>query len=256
MVWLYNLIIQFKNICGYMVLIVHGYQNIRKKMRGFFFGGLYRMQIESVRIMRTKLNYGLFFAALSKFNRLVNGLYTETNDISDEEVDIISVLMHSKLKTLDDKKFEYIYKTFEAFCQYKSQIVLNLPFLDRSDERLTTIVVDDKNIVQKELLQKFSNIRKIIIVTTNSEGFFGQEFCLKDLLTLIEIKDIDEIVIKAGHAYMRGRRTSQVTWLSKLWIEKQTELMEICNKHNYQIEFKNTKNERQYTEHCIEITQI
>merc|ERR1711933_101159 len=100
-----------------------------------FFGGYYRIKIESIRIRRTRQNFQTFIYSLWCFDTMITGGWPPEK-VSDDEVFIIDSLMNtisSKPKApqsgslqnaknvekkLETEKFDdYVYSTFDCFVQ-------------------------------------------------------------------------------------------------------------------------------------------
>ena len=142
-----------------------------------FFGGYYRIKIESIRIRRTRQNFETFIYSLWCFDTMITGGKTP-NKVSDDDVFIIGSLMNilkpkstsnaskssktGSLKTgcnknaksdkekldneiekkIETKQFDdYIYSTFNCFIQNKQQIILDLDRLNNGDKKMRDLIM-------------------------------------------------------------------------------------------------------------------
>eukprot|EP01084_Bolivina_argentea_P250258 419232_1 len=108
-----------------------------------FFGGLYRIKNESVRIKKTKQNFEEFFTSLFYFDAMITGaLGLGDIPILRTTSKIISLLMKWKLhKEKNENIAAYIYDSFECFCQNKQQISLNLMELANANRKMTKLII-------------------------------------------------------------------------------------------------------------------
>ena len=116
----------------YAVLTVAGYLDIKRKMKGIvivlyvllifyfclfclsiyfrlFFGGYYRIKIESIRIRTTRQNFKTFIYSLWCFDTMITG-GKPPKKVSKDDIFIISSLMSNFLGKPTTKQFDdYIY---------------------------------------------------------------------------------------------------------------------------------------------------
>eukprot|EP01084_Bolivina_argentea_P228679 386176_1 len=157
-----GIIVQLNNTVKYHGCLrgfnCHWLSAFKEESEVLWFGGHYRIKIESVRILKTHNNYELFFVAFSKFNQFFNGTYDEFrgDQMSSVEKQIIMKLLNWKSNRLDGGFHQYIYDSFLLFTKSKTQIVLHL-------HQLYLAQSNDKHSIEKEILAKY--------ITYDDEGF-------------------------------------------------------------------------------------
>ena len=87
-----------------------------------FMGGLYRIRIESIINIENRKNFAAYFRPLYYFDCMLSG--SEMTDIVATKKRDVKIMKW--LISKNDKVEEYVQKSFEAFCQQKSQIIINL----------------------------------------------------------------------------------------------------------------------------------
>ena len=228
-----------------------------------FFGGYRRIKIESIRIRNTKQiwqNYQKFIFTLFYFDSLITGatLWKVTDNVvlkaSDDDVIIIKELVNYILGKPTTKTFdEYIYSTFQCFCQHKKQIILDFPELDEdADKKLTYLIMnslhwrrydeekqrddgDLSNMFRKEILGIFKNVKSMIIITTSTTGYFSYSLSLSVLLSLIDsISFLDKVIVKA----VSYKKNKDNNWIYSLWSSSSEPIKQEYDAKNYTISIK------------------
>eukprot|EP01084_Bolivina_argentea_P179503 310175_1 len=232
-----------------------------------FFGGHYRIKIESVRIIESKMNFESMFTALSKFNNIINGGYIKPKQISNHEKSIILNLWSyrlgdSKMTHID----QYVVKTIDSFFIQKTQIVFNLSYLcdDRCmDKALRDMIMykismgkdvilteyDKINLFRETVFQAFRNIQTIIIYTTSGDGHDPCPLSFVSLLAVITKSSLKRITIKAVQC-------EQKSWIETIWKETRKELRGKYREKNFTILLKNATNSKGNKEDCIVIEKM
>ena len=176
-----------------------------------FFGGQYRIRIESIRIRKTQQNFGIFIDALYYLDALITGNFISIDLITsktNKQKEIIISLLRWKLgHTAGDKYDPYIYEMFESFCQHKTQIVWRWKNLIKTDQQIRDLmfypimesyglnkdvteldikrIIEDKdnfcNLFRAEICRMFPNVETVVFVANNSHLL-----SLHSLLTFIE----------------------------------------------------------------------
>ena len=180
--------------------------------------------------------------------------------ISDDDVIIIGNLLNNffgkpRTETFD----EYIYSTFQCFCQHKNQIILDLYQLDKNaDKRMTDLIMnssdkvnlyhneekkrvfgDLSNMFRTELLGMFKNVKTMIMITTSSDGQYSYSFSLSVLLSLTDsISFLDKVIVKA---VIYGSNKDN-NWIYSLWSSSSEIIKQEYDAKNYTISIKETKN--------------
>eukprot|EP01084_Bolivina_argentea_P088154 159165_1 len=164
-----------------------------------FFGGLRRIKIETLIVARVGevLNYKRFFKALYIFDCMIGGT-SWANDhlphIKKGDRDILDNLINHKLDEQDFKNnyHEYINTTFDAFCNNKTTIGINIPQISSLKMMMNLILEvdfsDDENLIHTamlklEMLKIFKNVNHVIVYTTDGAG----RRCFKvDIMRLVD----------------------------------------------------------------------
>eukprot|EP01084_Bolivina_argentea_P266402 451844_1 len=179
-----------------------------------FFGGRFRIRIESVRIINTHDNYGIFYKPLFYFDCMVNGNRLsegmEKSIVKNDYLVLDKLIKHQlRVNGFKNDFTEYINNTFAAYLNYKTDIVLNLCYItELCFMKLKEFVLNSNNIINSNVFKLFCNLKKIIIYTTNNTEKFGKEYSF-DLMELLEflcklgalMSNEVEIRIQAIHKY-------------------------------------------------------
>eukprot|EP01084_Bolivina_argentea_P163618 284606_1 len=98
-----------------------------------FFGGDFRLRIQSVTILLSKESFPDFFHALYLFDCMLTGSSTKGSKnitITRRDKQILSSLIKNKLNIKHCQYSRYIRKTFQLFCFKKTKLVINVNQLD------------------------------------------------------------------------------------------------------------------------------
>ena len=225
-----------------------------------FFGGHYRIKIETVTIMETKRNYKTFFKALEKVNKIFNGKYIcqlEDDRLSNKDRLFFSFLLFGVVldkKDISSLKIDkYIKDTITSFKKNKTQIILNIDFLYRLNDKEMNdkimnkmveykydevdglSVCDSINLFCKDIFKIFDNLKTIILITTSQYGDYQYVFSFIYLLSIIcESSTLTNIEIKAI------RYRNEPSWLSCLWSSSSSYLIELYKQKNLNIKMMET----------------
>ena len=186
--------------------------------------------------------------------------------VSDGDVIIISNLLNNILGKPTTETFdEYIYSTFQCFCQHKKQIILDLYQLDIwADKKMTDLIMnpldrryyneekkrnhgDLSNIVRKEILGLFKNVKTIIIITT-ADGWYSYSLSLSVLLSLVDaIPFLDKVIVKAV-TYEDWDSKKEYNWIYSLWSSSSETIKQEYDAKNYTISIKEVNINRVFNE--------
>eukprot|EP01083_Nonionella_stella_P046162 123586_1 len=217
--------------------------SFREEDERLFMGGSYRMQIESVRDMKTKMNYYPFFHALSYFDSMLSGTRMEGR-VSKRDIVALKALMKQEVAPTDKCKLpEYVLKAFHLFCDNKIQIAINLPFVDDfGSNELNALILhsvvrfdsedengineaantpSSQNLLNETVFKLFKNVKELLIYTS---GYGVYPFSVQSLMAIMDANTnkIQRIGIHASvDEYGGGGRS----WLETLWMEKSKELI-------------------------------
>ncbi len=199
-------------------------------------GGRFKLEIESVRVMKTKNNYETFVQSFQFLDKLLSGDCDGIGNISSENVEIVSKCISYYLNISSNSFDDYIKDTFWLFCNQKKDIIINLNEMNIYVENKDFVniimysVKNDNNIGSNNinifkclLFDLFPNGNQIIIYTTSNLGLPIYPFSILYLLSNIIYssstsslltKSFKKIIIKAVR---RGGRDS---WVSKAFDSK------------------------------------
>eukprot|EP01084_Bolivina_argentea_P282514 483604_1 len=224
-----------------------------------FFGGGYKIRIQSLSIIRNKRNFEPYYHALYLFDCMVSGANMQGAKIKINPTDyrILSSLISGQLgKGINHKIHSYIVSTFSVFCFKKSQIIFDMNQLDWYFRKsnlchlLFNNIVEDghcnnNNILKANVFDLFQNAKKIIIFTTDKRGITTYSFALKSLLAVINSSLTWKLIaIKAMHdADDVHKRNEQRSWLYESWNQFMKKHNDESNLYNYQMQLWSTNNE-------------
>eukprot|EP01084_Bolivina_argentea_P285521 489644_1 len=115
-------------------------------------------------------------------------------------------------QNLNKKYPQYIYDTFHCFAKHKTQIRLDLYYLNQMNNKdMISLVMHDieestkererldtTNLFRKTILDIFENVKSIRIRCENSMSRYGYSVSLLSLLTLIESSGIQQVIIEVA----------------------------------------------------------
>eukprot|EP01084_Bolivina_argentea_P017237 32200_1 len=240
-----------------------------------FMGGDRRIRIESIRIIKTKQNFEMFMRALYIFDCMINGSswdFSTGIKIKSHDIEIITKFVKSRYTGFDS----YVKDTYKLFCLNKTQIIINMNYLDRyfsaanhllfdtllSDQEYSVCsyaddgYVDSRNILNTLIFHLFQNVNDIVIYSTSNGwiGYSTYSFCLiKFLSNITEISSSwREIRIIAIHD------ENENSWIGQLWTSSYSQLiakydekkLDICKQKQI------TKNTSGYSQDTIVIKKL
>eukprot|EP01084_Bolivina_argentea_P261714 442401_1 len=144
---------------------------------------------------------------------------------------MLDSLMKWKLGQNAHKKYpQYIYDTFDCFAKYKTQIRLNLPYLNQMKKKdMISLVMHDieestkererldtTNLFRKTILDIFENVKSIRIQCSNGMARYGYSFSLLRLLTLIESYGIQQVIIVVAWLPIDFNVVDSKKWVSNV----------------------------------------
>eukprot|EP01083_Nonionella_stella_P309316 1095071_1 len=202
-----------------------------------FFGGDYRIRIESIMVMRTRENFRKPLESLFYFDAMINGSdplgsgydKMSPNDLS-KVVSRLRKLIDTECGSSKHQIEEYIINTFHLFCLKKRQIIINLCFMDLYFKALYPFIMNSvqrgdthwqndmstTNLFKPTIFALFHNVKEIIIYTTASmvDDAHAYSFSLKSLFLLIS-----EVSIKLRvKIYAKQKNTVQRSWLFDAYV--------------------------------------
>eukprot|EP01084_Bolivina_argentea_P258096 434983_1 len=243
-------------------------------------GGDFRIRIECIRIMETSQNFEIFQHAMFWFDCMLTGsLMMKCNDdVTIKDRTIISTLINWKLGTeTNDMPYDlYILQSFQAFCEAKRYIVINLEYMDRYFNLLHplimhSVVPDDKNhklthlgfqyyeknLFRKRIFQLFPNLGSIIIYCVSNENTSkSYSLSLFQLLNLINKSTVAnfETTIKATWESVKYNRRS---WLWSVWSSiNKSKIISTYKRHNWLVSLNETENNCNLKEDCVFISRM
>eukprot|EP01083_Nonionella_stella_P085609 237425_1 len=235
-----------------------------------FFGGDYRIRIESIMVMRTRENFRKPLESLFYFDAMINGsdpLGSDYNKISENDISRLKKLIDIECRdsgVSDHQMQEYIVDTFHLFCLKKTQIIINLCFMDYYFKALHHLIMnpiergaghwlDDmssKNLFKPIIFTLFRNLKEIIIYTTASmlDDKHAYSFSLIALFNLISERSI-KMRIKI---FAKPKNTEQFSWLFDAYYGDFTfELKSLFAEKGWKAQHKTVRNEKGEKEDCV-----
>eukprot|EP01083_Nonionella_stella_P046156 123573_1 len=250
---------QYRYLHGFNASWISRYKTEDERL---FFGGLWPIQIQSIRIRSTKQNFAMFIRCLHYLDTLVTGgeMY-DMEAATGDDVFIIESLMNDLLNTKETKKQfdDYIHSTFDAFTRSKKQIVLNLDQLNeyankkvldlflntldqrdvRKEEEMKRECDDLRNLWKPQIFEIFKNVKSVVVMTTYDSVSYS--ISMDALLSLIKLASLDNVTLKA-RAYKDNK-----TWIEDVWCNASETLIKQYGDANYNIEFQKVSDkERQF----------
>eukprot|EP01084_Bolivina_argentea_P299355 516003_1 len=123
--------------------------NYKEEEERLFIGGDWSIRVQSIRNIQTAQNFVKYFTALFHLDCMVSG--TQLNDnvnvesqIGKKEYDTLNTLMKYKAKIDGFEKNlpRYVIETFEAFTNYKKQIVINPYCIQHGSGLLSNLIME------------------------------------------------------------------------------------------------------------------
>eukprot|EP01084_Bolivina_argentea_P114896 204449_1 len=137
-----GMILQLNNIGYELSTKLHSFNcawlsNYSGEDERLFFGGAYRIQIQTIRNISTAQNFRIYLKPLYYFNCLISGttMFVSLNGddcydwlvtVTGDDKTILENLIWHRLKIYQNAYCKYINDTFEAFVNQQTQIVINL----------------------------------------------------------------------------------------------------------------------------------
>ena len=236
-----------------------------------FFGGDYRIRMESIRNEITKHNFIKFMKPLFYFDSMLNGCdFTGCDpkkDIKEDDTKLLSDLIEYRLSVHknNDKQPEfqydtYVYNSFDLFCIKKKYITLNLWYLEKFFPKLSSFIMNSierndinwhdmsstKNLFKSTLFHLFPNLESIEIYSTCTVHGIDASYSIS-LLSLLSLlkSEKTKIIIRSKH----GSDQNQ-SWLVHAYTSP---LIQIYGDYAHDISMKTTRNARGLYEDCVTI---
>eukprot|EP01084_Bolivina_argentea_P220681 373956_1 len=205
-----------------------------------FFGGFLRVQIESVRIKNTRQNFEEFVHSLYYLDLALSGGQQMNIKATKHDISVITNLFSTFMnKGVAMQLDKYIYRSFAAYVQRKTQIVLDLHDLcEYGHKQITHLLVpsfhkrklhdgdiefvrsdtDCSNILSTKMLSIFRNVNTVIVKSTgeileNDHKYHSYSLSMILLLSSIETASLDKVVVKAETLGIKFRSN----WIEGLW---------------------------------------
>lgn len=193
-----------------------------------FFGGLFMIGIESIRLLSNKKNYESIIRVLYCLDAIISNVsvHAETwRKIGDKEIMILKHFIDYQLNDNVQKIFDsYIYDTWNCFILHKREICMNLSYVfhQNSNKKMINLLmqgleIEDRanpknqprevhdltNLFRKELLQIFKYATKMIFGLSQYQSTISDEvdtykISLWSLLSLIKQTSLKTIILVLG----------------------------------------------------------
>ena len=230
-----------------------------------FFGGFWNIKLSSIYITKTNKSFSSIVNALSYFDSYISGSYNfgwkspQKNQISDHEISLLICLLNKNDKNDEMEKIEpdgYMQSTFNCFIRNKTDIIINCYNLSKSSTngQIRDLVMnklenkkdfkavraddDPTNLFQVKLLDLFSNLKSITLITgdqheINKCGYSNRSLSMTLLLSMIKHKALEQILILSYDPLGKGN-----SWQSYLWQTSSSKLIPTYQESGYILQFK------------------
>eukprot|EP01083_Nonionella_stella_P310083 1100417_1 len=214
-----------------------------------FFGGDWKIRVQSIMLVATCTNFGLHFNALYLLDCMLNG--TDMEDaklrIGPTDETILSTLInyrlqHSDVNGHDIRMNQYIFDTFDLFCYKQKQITINIHYVKRYFKTLANLIIhsksQNKNLIKSDVFRCFDHTEKMVIYTMNDKGTDvdtgeSYEFSLLSLLSAIA----ESISLSMKEIVIMGTNEG---WLTNFCLTENSinsALQKVFNTKNFKLSF-------------------
>eukprot|EP01083_Nonionella_stella_P011501 32643_1 len=214
-----------------------------------FFGGDWKIRVQSIMLVATCTNFGLHFNALYLLDCMLNG--TDMEDaklrIGPTDETILSTLInyrlqHSDVNGHDIRMNQYIFDTFDLFCYKQKQITINIHYVKRYFKTLANLIIhsksQNKNLIKSDVFRCFDHTEKMVIYTMNDKGTDvdtgeSYEFSLFSLLSAIA----ESISLSMKEIVIMGTNEG---WLTNFCLTENSinsALQKVFNTKNFKLSF-------------------
>ena len=220
-----------------------------------FFGGDWRIKIETIRNIQTAENFCVFLHAMFMFDCMLNGTDMEMEQVNVDGIDyqILNNLIKHKLGINGYKNTypRYINDTFMSFSNHKSSVIINYYHIDMYFKKLTDLILysleptsistdkeqdilkvdDTRNLFREWVFTLFANIKELIVYCTGGSvddaatdfPYREYEFSLDGFLKIISkirgmVDDDFKITMKARHKYRMNMESFVYEDIGGSWI--------------------------------------
>eukprot|EP01084_Bolivina_argentea_P320214 555564_1 len=191
-----------------------------------------RLRIESVLIVDRNQSFAVYLNAIYVFDCMINSNRVHV----DMDVTATDVFIMTQLMSQNNDFDEFMNETFRLFCAAKTDIVLNIDYLNEHCFAMYHLVVQsihsedrdeyeydaysEHNVVQRCIFELFQNVQTITIHSTDWLGTSCYAFSLSKFLGIISGCggcNWTEIKIKAVCQSNIYDDVPQPSWISMLW---------------------------------------
>merc|ERR1712013_282610 len=171
-----------------------------------FMGGRNALEFESVRIIETKNNYAKFLHAFHAFDMMLSGQEVR-GKVKAKDIRIVKKAMSHYLSAELNEYDAFVNDTFRHFAARKTQIVLDLSYLDRmKNKEFLSLVMnevieqrecaeDATNIFKTVLFELFGNVQEIVVEADNGYAFNFDVFAKRIICSPALPKSLESIVV-------------------------------------------------------------
>eukprot|EP01084_Bolivina_argentea_P101471 181914_1 len=230
-----------------------------------FYGGRWRIQIESIRHIETHKNFENFLHAFHLFDVLVsNGHISEHTIVSSKDVEVLSKTIPHYLGETSNTFDKYVNDTFHLFCNSKRQITIN-PFRIQkfmNNESWIKLIYHTEikqdwsrkgdlnaNLFSpSKIFKLFPNLQEMFVFTNGQGGRFLASFQISKLL---------ELLSKSLSLWPLSLKKIQIRDHNQLWIKDMdsSTVKNIQEKYKLNIQLQKTK-PRKKVMHWWEINKL
>jgi len=245
----HGMLIQLDN-CSGIAEYVRGFNcswisRYRAEDERLFFGGYYPINVQGVKLMKTKQNFEDVLLEMCELDKMLNGGYSE----QEEFVTLLPLLSGASAPEID----AYVAGTFGRYRKAKTMLNLNLHELAErvlhkgvlvwmmhtliktsfEEEKAATVSgivrsdLDKCNLPRRQLFDTFPNCKELVISTTDEYGGCNKygamySFSLLSFLEVVKSSELVKIVIKANIPDLSEQEQyGDKCWLDIFWMDKE-----------------------------------
>ena len=217
-----------------------------------WFGGFHRIKLICLRLLSTKQNFKEFCRCLAHFDGMMTGANQKKLKKKNDEFIIVNLIKYGLTKQTNVQFDEYILSSFEAFCQNKREIILDLCLLTSANDKIRNLLmhpiecddtkrVDDDftNLFRIDLLTLFPNAQSVIVDT------YEYSLSMSSILSLISASNLKKIIIKT-------RKIGGKNWIDRLWQTEKEILSQQYAENGFDILYKDDKDHAVFEINVVE----
>lgn len=183
-----------------------------------FFGGKYKIRMESILLVKTASNYALFFHALFWMDCMLSGSDMDGcgDEVGPKDKELIMRLLNKQTKGAGHKRIDqYISDTFDLFCSSKKSITINMHYVRLHYKEIFDLI--EVKLFRQVIPNVFPSVDSVRIYSTSSDGKYVYPIDIHSIVhKLPSLSNKLKITIIATHAYKV--KMGSETWKARSWI--------------------------------------